>query len=293
VLSNRSGNLIAGIREEHQRWIKLIGRADPYIGKVTIGIHEVLQAHFLLAEYFAEVGEGLGGLGPKDINLLHSALSRQFVEYGGKPKWSDGLDVCATLMFGLIKNHPFYDANKRTAFLTSILHLQKIGKTPTIKDTDYEDFTVSIADNKLDELPNMRRRFDSPSPDREIAIISHFLRRSTRDIDLKGKFITYAVLNGILNKRGLRLDNPRHNRIDVIRFNDFDGNPMARPVRITKIGFHAWTTQVSMKDIDTVRQATALDASHGYDSQAFFNGLDDPLTLIKKYREPLQRLAFR
>jgi hypothetical protein len=48
-----------------------------------------------------------------------------------------------------------------------------------------------------------------------------------------------------------------------------------------------------MKDISIVREATKLDAKHGYDSQAFFNGLDDPLTLIKKYTDPLERLAFR
>jgi hypothetical protein len=53
-----------------------------------------------------------------------------------------------------------------------------------------------------------------------------------------------------------------------------------------------------MKDINIVREAAELDAKHGYDSQAFFHGLDDPLTLIKKYnafwltssrlRKPLQ-----
>ena len=59
----------SSITSEHNRWIKIIGNADPYLGKVTIGLHEVLQAHFLLAEYFSKTGEGLGGVGPKDINL--------------------------------------------------------------------------------------------------------------------------------------------------------------------------------------------------------------------------------
>lgn len=115
-------------------------------------LHRKSEAHFLLADYFCKTGEGIGGLGPKDIDLLHSALSRQFVQFGGRPKWSDGIDICATLMFGLIKNHPFHDANKRTAFLTSILHLQKIGRTPTVSHIDYEDFTVAIADNNLSSI---------------------------------------------------------------------------------------------------------------------------------------------
>jgi death-on-curing protein len=74
------------IRPEYERWLGLLGPADPYVGKLTIGIHEVIQAHFLLAEFFSQIGEGLGGLGPKDLNLLHSALSRQFVQYKGQPK---------------------------------------------------------------------------------------------------------------------------------------------------------------------------------------------------------------
>jgi hypothetical protein len=72
-------DIVSHIRDECARWTNLIGLPDPYLGKGTIGIHEVLQAHFLLAEYFATQGEGLGGIGPKDANLLHSALSRKFV----------------------------------------------------------------------------------------------------------------------------------------------------------------------------------------------------------------------
>jgi death-on-curing family protein len=284
---------IAAVRAEHARWADIIGTDDPYVGKVTIGIKEVMQAHFLLAEYFAQIGEGIGGVGPKDLHLLHSALSRQFVEFGGKVKWRDRLDVCATLMFGLIKNHPFHDANKRTAFLVSILHLQKIGRTPTLPQEGYEDFTVAIADNKLAryEMTNMK---GLDRLEKEVAIISHFLRRNTREIDLASKIVTYNQLNGILGRRGFRLVNPKGNRIDLVRLVAADGQTqLATPKRIAHIGFHGWTKQASMKDINIVRQCTELDAKHGYDSQAFFNGLDDPLTLIRKYKEPLQRLAFR
>jgi hypothetical protein len=42
-----------------------------------------------------------------------------------------------------------------------------------------------------------------------------------------------------------------------------------------------------------VREAANLDARNGYDSRSFFNGVLDPLTLIRKYKEPLERLAFR
>lgn len=280
------------VAAEHDRWSVTIGPADPYLSKVTIGIHEVLQAHFLLVEFFDAAGEGIGGVGPKNLNLLHSALSRQFVQFGGKPKWNDRIQVCATLMYGLIKNHPFHDANKRTAFLASILHLQKIGRTPTISHEEFEDFTVNIADDKLSSYPQYAMT-DEPHDDRDVRFMANFLKRASRPIDLSTKQITYNDLNKIISKRGLYLDNPKGNRIDLMRRVEVLGSGVHAAKRIAHIGFHGWSREVSRRDIEIVREASKLDARHGYDSQAFFNGLDDPLTLIKKYRAPLERLAFR
>lgn len=283
----------SAVENEHRRWAKSVGNADPYVGKVTIGIHEALHAHFLLVDYFFTVGEGIGGIGPKSIELLHSALGRQFVQFGGKPKWKDRVEICATLMFGLIKNHPFHDANKRTAFLSSILHLQKIGRTPTASHQEYEDFTVDIADNKMHKY-NWFDETNLSGVDRDIFVISKFMKKNSRQIDLRSKLITYNELNSILKKRGLGLENPKGNKIDLVRYIDSDGETiLEKPKRIAHVGFHGMSKQVSMKDINIVREASRLDARHGYDSQSFFNGLDDPLTLIKKYREPLERLAFR
>lgn len=278
------------VQKEYDRWMAVIGPADPYVGKFTIGLHEVFQAHFLLIDFFADTGEGIGGIGPKNMNLLHSALSRQFTEFGGRSKWSDRIQVCASLMYGLIKNHPFYDANKRTAFLTVLLHLQKIGRTPIVTQKEFEDFTVNIAEDSLCHYDGFEE-FESLGPDANILFISRYLKKSSRQIDLRVKQITYNELNPIISKRGLYLGNPNGNRIDVIRIDD--ATQAQSHHRIAKIGFHGWSREVSRRDIDIVREASKLDARHGYDSQSFFNGLDDPLSLIKKYKEPLERLAFR
>ncbi|WP_173977904.1 type II toxin-antitoxin system death-on-curing family toxin [Magnetospirillum sp. UT-4] len=282
-------DVVAYVKSEHERWKRQVGPDDQYAGDTTIGISDVLEAHFLLAEFFAKTGEGLGGLGPKNIDLLHSALSRQFVEFGGKPKWTSRIHVCATLMLGLIKNHPFHDANKRTAFLVSILHLQKIGRTPTVSHETYEDFAVDIANNNL-------RRYttkDAGNTDEGVDVIAKFLRRHTREIDLSMKLITYRELDQILHKHGMRLENPKHNRIDLVRYLDALSGKEISPTRIAHIGYHGASRQVSRKDIHIVRNAAKLDPENGYDSQAFFSGYESPLALINKYREPLRRLAFR
>jgi len=89
-------DIVKYIRSEHDRWAKELCAEDPYVGDTTIGLRDVLNAHFLLAEFFAETGVGLGGLGPKDTNLLHSALSRQLTAFGNKPRWNSRIEVCAT-----------------------------------------------------------------------------------------------------------------------------------------------------------------------------------------------------
>ena len=143
------------IRAEYLRWVGIVGEADPYAGPDTLGIHDVLKAHFLLADFFFAAGEGLGGLGPRDCQLLHSALYRQHIAFEGKQKWETQYQIAANLLYGLIKDHPFHDANKRTAFLSTLYYLFTKGCVPTVSQKHYEDFTVEIADDKLGKMPDM------------------------------------------------------------------------------------------------------------------------------------------
>ncbi len=125
----------------YERWLKTVGN-DPYLGECVIGIHDVLRAHFLLVDYFFDRNEGLGGAGPKDLNLLHSAVSRQIVSFGRTYKWTDKYDRCATLFYGLTKNHAFHDCNKRTALLITLYYLQLVGRTPDTQQRDFENLTL-------------------------------------------------------------------------------------------------------------------------------------------------------
>ena len=77
--------------------------------------HTVLAIH---ARSLALYG-GAGGL--RDEGLLESALARpeNLAEY----EHPDVFDLAASYAFGLAKNHPFVDGNKRTAFITTALFL--------------------------------------------------------------------------------------------------------------------------------------------------------------------------
>ena len=139
------------IYEEYCRARQTVGEEDPYASDKTLGVHEVLKAHFLIADFFFAEGEGMGGIGLMNPDGLHSALQRQHVTWGRNVKWQSVHEICATLLFGLIKNHPFYDANKRTAFLSSLYFLYKNKMTLKISHKEFEDFTGKLLNQKLDE----------------------------------------------------------------------------------------------------------------------------------------------
>jgi death-on-curing protein len=68
-----------------------------------------------LAIHDRQLSEHGGSQGVRDESLLDSALARpqQLHVYGDPPP--DLAELAATLAFGLARNHPFVDGNKRTA----------------------------------------------------------------------------------------------------------------------------------------------------------------------------------
>jgi len=284
------------IQKEYERCVKQVGENDPYSGQGYIGIHDVLDAHFLIADFFYLEGEGLGGVGPRDINLLHSALSRQAVGFGPHDKWNDKFSIAATLMYGLIMDHPFYDANKRTAFLSTLYYLHKMNRIPTISKKEFENFTVEIADRKLTNRRRYRELIKSGSHDPEVEFIARFLRQNTRDVDKRQYTITFRDLEKILNRYGFEFENPRHNFIDLIKVTSkrkiFGGRQPVRS-RIGKIGYHSHSVQVQKGDLRHVRKITGLTHKNGCDSQSFYYGLSDLQSMLAEYQEPLRSLADR
>lgn len=84
-------------------------------------LDDVAQAvHSLL---LAEHG---GGIGIRDEVLLDSALSRPKQKFTYEHK-SSLFELAAAYSFGIAKNHPFVDGNKRTAFTIGTLFLELNG----------------------------------------------------------------------------------------------------------------------------------------------------------------------
>ena len=69
----------------------------------------------VLAIHADQIRQHGGGLGIRDRGLLESALARPVNLWQYKPR-SEPWDLAAAYAYGIARNHPFIDGNKRTAF---------------------------------------------------------------------------------------------------------------------------------------------------------------------------------
>jgi len=63
------------------------------------------------------VGGGRGDI--DDFTLLHSAVERPKATFGGKDLYPTIFIKAAAMLQSLVKNHPFDDGNKRTAYYST------------------------------------------------------------------------------------------------------------------------------------------------------------------------------
>lgn len=285
------------ISVDYSRWADQVDADDLCDTQDTVGVLDVLRAHFLIADYFFDKESGMGGIGPRDLHLLHSAVYRQFVAYGGTAKWKTAFEKAATLVFGLVTDHPFHDANKRTGLLIYLYALHKMNRYPTNGQKDLEDFMVEVAERSLIKyrrMQDLQKRED----DADVLFIADYLKRNSRERDARYYTITYHELDRRLRDFKHCLSNPHKNYIDICRIDharEFGifGKRKEKLITIAQIGFPGWKSQVGKGAIATVRRAARLTPDHGVDSAMFYRGADPMNTLIAQYEGPLQRLAFR
>ncbi|KAF1690076.1 type II toxin-antitoxin system death-on-curing family toxin [Pseudoxanthomonas koreensis] len=104
-----------------------------------------------LAIHERQLAEHGGGVGVRDEALLESALARphQLFAYGNPPP--DLAALAASLAFGLARNHPFVDGNKRTAHVCYyvFLALNDVRLEASLKEMYVQ--MIALAEGSLDE----------------------------------------------------------------------------------------------------------------------------------------------
>ena len=110
-------------------------------------------------EQLAEHG-GLPGL--KDEKALEAALARPLLKlaYGE----DDIFVLAAAYLYGLARNHPFSDGNKRTAYLAAFTFLVINGYLIEATQADVIEFVLAVAAGEIDEDGAMRFLRDHTVP---------------------------------------------------------------------------------------------------------------------------------
>ena len=88
---------------------------------IYLSRRHVLALHRLLLEKFG------GTDGVRDEGLLDSALSAPFQTFAGQALYPDVIEKAAALCWGLVRNHPFLDGNKRIGTHVMLIFLELNG----------------------------------------------------------------------------------------------------------------------------------------------------------------------
>lgn len=90
-----------------------------------------------------------GAAGIHDSGLLDSALARPLQkEAYGDP---DIFDLAAAYLFGILKNHPFVDGNKRTGLAAADLFLYFNGYSLEAGQEDVIQLVLMVSTSEIDE----------------------------------------------------------------------------------------------------------------------------------------------
>lgn len=110
----------------------------------TLSKNQVTALHSALIREFG----GIDGI--RDEGLLESALAAPFQTFGGEPVYPSLQVKAAQLGFGLIRNHPFVDGNKRIGAHTMLVFLAVNGIELRYEQQELIDIVLSVAAGQID-----------------------------------------------------------------------------------------------------------------------------------------------
>ena len=100
------------------------------------------QVLLLHEQLVAETG---GSPGLRDEGMLDSALNAPFQTFGGEDVYPSLQQKAARLCFGLVKNHPFVDGNKRIGAHVMLVFLALNGIELQYTQTELSDIILQLA----------------------------------------------------------------------------------------------------------------------------------------------------
>ncbi len=109
-----------------------------------------LRLDAVLAMHSRQIAEHGGEAGVRDRGLLESALARPQNIEAYEPD-ADIARLAASLAFGIVKNHPFIDGNKRTGYVVMETFLIRNGFELRADPVDKYITFLSLAEGRISE----------------------------------------------------------------------------------------------------------------------------------------------
>ncbi|MDD5176637.1 MAG: type II toxin-antitoxin system death-on-curing family toxin [Sterolibacterium sp.] len=108
-----------------------------------------IERSVVIAAHNVQLAEHGGAAGTRDQGLLASALARpeNLAAYGDP----DVAALAAAYGFGIVRNHPFVDGNKRAALIATELFLVLNGCELVVGDAECVVAILALAAGELDE----------------------------------------------------------------------------------------------------------------------------------------------
>lgn len=284
--------------EENYNYAKTqINDEEDYIHPL-INYSDVLKAHYYLADYFLDNSSGAVekmSVGVRSFQLLGSAVGRQIVGYGGRQKYSQSLQICSTLFYGLVTDHPFVDGNKRTALLILLYQLQLYGYYPTSSINAFEKLVISVAERSLPEkyykvykkYVKDKKDKKSNNVDTEVLTIAHIIKSLTEKVDRSFHMnISMKEFCDTLNVIGVHylLDNNKI-KFDFVKKKFWHSRKYQYSVN-----FYGWTRPVEARMARDVFDKLGLTEEYPSFQSAVKEQREPFYKLIKDFEAPLKRL---
>lgn len=107
---------------------------------------------FILPLHERMIREFGGVQGLRDVNLLESALRRPINKWNYQKPEPDLAELAAAYIWGIVRNHPFVDGNKRTAYVVFRSFLMMNGWDLSATQDEKYDMAHGIAAGTYSEI---------------------------------------------------------------------------------------------------------------------------------------------
>jgi death on curing protein len=112
-------------------------------GPLFLTLDEVLALHQDQIERYG------GSSGVRDLGLLESALGSAAATFDGEFLHQTVVEMAAAILYGVCRNHPFVDGNKRTAVAAALIFLELNGHDVHAPEGEFYDLVIGVAEGRV------------------------------------------------------------------------------------------------------------------------------------------------